>query len=268
MSSRAEREAIASDQSNVYDNWHKMNARFRHVYECPNTVYYQRLFDNLITRDVVGKRALEIGCGAGGYSEKLFSFGAAYVLGTDISRKGIARAKTREIAGKLEYSVVDVSEPIEGVFNVIVGRAVLHHLDYKDVLKRLYQDNLSNNGLMIFWEPLGSNWLIRAYHALGKSLHTPDERPFYRGDLRWLAGNFPDFRFLPVNYLSLPFGIVSSFIFASADNVVLRVSDRADRLLARKAKFLHANFRNAIFVIRKPSYQDVSIRSQPKERDD
>ena len=156
-----------------------------------------------------------------------------------------------EIAGRLEYSVADVSEPIDEVFDLIVGRAVLHHLDYREVLQRLCRYNLSDKGVMMFWEPLGSNLLIRAYGVFGKGVHTPDERPFYRKDLRWLNENFHDFRIMLVNYTSLPLGIVSSFIFKNPDNILLRGADRFDRLLACKAKFLHANFRNAVFIIRK-----------------
>lgn len=251
MNSRTEREIIASDESNVYDNWHKMRGRFQHVFECPNTLYYRQLFDDLIMQDAEGKMVLEIGCGYGGYAERLVFLGAGYVHGVDISTKRISGAKTREIAGKLEFSLADVSESIDGTFDVIVGKAVLHHLDYQAVLKRLYQDNLKNNGLMIFWEPLGSNWLIRGYHALEKSSHTDDERPFYRKDVRWLHENFANFKMIPVNYLSLPLGILSSFLFASPNNAALRASDSIDRFLASKAKSLHADFRNAIFVIRK-----------------
>ena len=252
MSSRSEREIIATDHTDMYDHWHKMNTRFHHVFQCPNTVYYRRVFDELVGKDVVGKRVLEIGCGDGTYAEKMLSFGAAYVHGTDISRKRIAEAKSMEIAGRLEYSVADVSEPTGEVFDLIVGRAVLHHLDYREVLQRLYQYNLNDKGMMIFWEPLGSNLLIKAYGAFGKGLHTPDERPFYRKDLRWLDENFLSFRIIPVNYTSLPLGIVSSFTFRSPDNLLMRGADKFDRLLARKAKFLYANFRNAVFIIRKP----------------
>lgn len=261
MSARTEREIVASDQSNVYDNWHKMRVRLRHVFESPNTFHYRRIFDDLIRQDVRGKKVLEIGCGNGAYSKQLLSLGATYVLGVDVSRKRIAEAQTQEIVGQLEFSVADASEPVDGVFDIIVGHAVLHHLDYKDVLLRLYQHNLNSNGMMLFWEPLGANALLKAYHAFGKSLHTPDERPFYRRDLRWLKQNFSNFKMLPVNYLSLPLGILSSFVFADPDNVMLRAADKVDRFLANNVAFLHANFRNAIFFIRKPSYDRVSFRS-------
>ncbi len=252
VSTRAEREIEASDHSALYDNQHSMRSRLSHVFQSPNTVYYQRLFDTIVAKDVTGKRVLEIGCGGGGYAKKLHAFGAAYVRAVDISTKRVAEAKQFEIPGELEYAVEDVSAPNEEVFDVVVGRAVLHHLDYQDVLLRMYAQNLRPGGMMIFWEPLGSSWMIKAYHALAQGLHSEDERPFERHDLSWLRAHFADFTLMPVNYISLPLGVISSFVFRQPDNALLRTADRVDRALASLAPFLAPNFRNAIFLIRKP----------------
>lgn len=257
MSTRAEREIEASDHSPLYENQHSMRSRLSHVFESPNTRYYERLFDDIAAKHAGGKRALEIGCGTGGYARKLHAFGAAYVRAVDISSKRIAAAKPYEIPGALEYAVEDVAARAEDAaapdpYDLIVGRAVLHHLEYQDLLPRLYAETLTPGGLMLFWEPLGSNWMIKAYHLLAQGLHSEDERPFDRRDLRWLRARFADFTLTPVNYTSLPLGVVSSFVFRRPDNVVLRAADRLDRTLASKAAFLAPKFRNGIFVIRKP----------------
>ncbi|NJL52516.1 MAG: hypothetical protein HC930_10405 [Hydrococcus sp. SU_1_0] len=63
---------------------------------------------------------------------------------------------------------------------MIFGRAILHHLDYQEVLGRLYRDNLNPGGVMIFMEPLGSNLLLRLYWQLAKEAHTPDENLYAR----------------------------------------------------------------------------------------
>jgi SAM-dependent methyltransferase len=256
MSTRAEREIEASDHSSLYDNQHSMRSRLSHVFQSPNTRYYQQVFDDIVARRLAGKRALEIGCGSGGYARKLHAFGAAYVRAVDISPKRIAEAKRDEIPGVLEYAVEDVSagwEKANGPYDVIVGRAVLHHLDYQDILPRLYAETLSPGGLMAFWEPLGSSWMIKAYHRLASGLHSEDERPFYRRDLRWLRSAFADFTLIPVNYTSLPLGVISSFVFRRPDNLLLRAADRLDRALASAAPFLAPDYRNGIFVISKPA---------------
>jgi len=169
-----------------------------------------------------------------------------------IANAFIKDAKVKgEIPGELEYAVLDVSEPIIGVFDVIIGRAILHHLDYQEVLQRLSRDNLNEHGQMVFYEPLGSNWLMRVFQHFSKSAHTEDERPFERQDLTWFNMVFPGFRFIPVNFLSIPLGALSSLLFSQPDNTVLRVADRIDRFIARRVSFLHAYFRYGIFVIRK-----------------
>jgi hypothetical protein len=119
------------------------------------------------------------------------------------------------------------------------------------VLRRLHQDNLAPGGSMIFMEPLGSNLLIRAYSAFARGAHTPDERSFGAGDLRWLRESFPGVEILPVNYLSFPAAVASSLVFRRADNLLLRACDRADTWLARRAAFLAPRFRQAVIVIGK-----------------
>jgi 2-polyprenyl-3-methyl-5-hydroxy-6-metoxy-1,4-benzoquinol methylase len=253
LSSRSQRERTASDDSNMYQQWGKLHHRWLHIFECPNTKWGESQLADLLRHAVQGKRVLEIGCGSGGNARnRIVPLGPDYILAVDISQSFIRNAKEKwEIPGELEYAVLDVSEPITGVFDAIIGRAVLHHLDYQEVLLRLIQDNLTEQGQMIFYEPLGSNWLMRIFQHFSKSAHTEDERPFQRHDLTWFNKAFPGFRLIPVNFLSLPLGALSSLLFKRPDNVILRAADRIDRFLAQRVPFLHAYYRYGIFVIRK-----------------
>ena len=250
INTRSAREQAASDASNVYDNWHKLSKKYSHIFECPNTKRAVEQFDELLRRSISDKRVLEIGCGAGQVAHRLASFGAAYVLAVDISETRIKEAKAQEVPGTLEFAVADLSQPLEGIFDVLVGRAVLHHLDYQEVLVRLSRTNLSEHGMMIFYEPLGSNPLMRLFQWWSRHAHTEDERPFERRDLRWLKKTFPDFTLIPVNFLSLPLGALSSLIFKKPDNWMLRIADRVDRGLAH-VSWLRPYFRYGIFIIRK-----------------
>jgi len=119
------------------------------------------------------------------------------------------------------------------------------------VLERLFARNLAPGGVMAFMEPLGSSLLIRLFHTLVPSAQTADEKPFDRGDLAWMRRTFPRLVILPVNYLSFPLGLLSSLVFARADNVLLRAADVVDVWLGRSAAWLVPHFRQAIFVIRK-----------------
>jgi len=249
VASRAERERQAYDEHQVFERSHAWHVRFRHVFESPNTLAHERLFAERVRGGSAGKRVLEIGCGDGAQARELAAEGAAYVYGIDVSQKFIAQARERAIPGRLEFGLKDAAEPLEGRFELIFGRAILHHLDYEAVLTRLHRDNLAPGGFMIFIEPLGAHPLIRLFHLVARSAHTPDERPFYRRDLRRLRERFPRFEVVPFNFLSFPFGLVSTFLFRQADNSLLRLCDRVDRWLARRLPLLAPSFRQAIFVI-------------------
>jgi len=249
--SRAEREKAAYDEQGVFERSHGWHVRFKHVFESPNTLRQERAFHAIATDGIAGRRVLEIGCGDGAHAAELSAAGADYVLGIDIAETFIARALERAVPGRLEFRSADASQPLDGRFDVVYGRAILHHLDYRIVLQRLYRENLAAGGVMVFMEPLGSSLLIRLFHALVPSAQTPDEKPFDRGDLRWLRRTFPRLEVLPINYLSFPLGLVSSFLFARPDNALLRLADAVDVWLGRSVPPLVPQFRQAIFVIRK-----------------
>src|SRR5947209_14202079 len=121
LTSRSERERAASE-SEVYQQWGKLYHRWRHIFECPNTQWGQLQLASLLKQAVPEKRVLEIGCGSGGNARnRILPFQPASILAVDISQTFISKAKEQwEIPGKLEYAVLDVSKPIEGVFDVIV----------------------------------------------------------------------------------------------------------------------------------------------------
>ena len=155
--------------------------------------------------------------------------------------------------GRLEFRVGDAAAPVEGRFGAIVGRAVLHHIDYRDALPRLVKDNLEPGGSLIFLEPLADNFFIRLFTRIVPKAHTPDERSFTADDLAWFEKTFAEVAYYPFNYTSLPLGIASTHIFRSADNFLMRAADRFDTWLARRSRSLRSHFRQVVIVVRKPS---------------
>lgn len=251
-SSRADRERIAYDSQGVWESSHAWHQRGQHVFESPNTLRYERLFDELTARYAEGKVALDVGCGFGESSKKLLALGARFVRGIDISENAIALASPHTIPDRLEFICADVQAPQVGTYDLIFGRSILHHLDYRPMLTALYERNLSPGGAMVFMEPLGDNLVNVLYRNVVRSAHTPDERSFTRHDLRWFRNTFPSLEIYPVNYCSYPAGILSSFVSRHADNAVLRLCDRIDQWIVAHARFLESRFRQAVIVMRKP----------------
>lgn len=255
---RSRREREAYDEHGVDEAVTAWHGRFPHVFQSPNTRRAEERFNALTRAAVSGRRVLDLGCGKGSSSVRLLDLGAAHVLGIDISEMSIATALARPEAqpylqaGRLELRLGDVTRAIEGSFECVFGRAILHHIDYRTVLPRLYAEHLEPGGTMLFMEPLGENLLIRSYTRLVAAAHTPDERSFMKDDLRWLRSNFPEVEVHPINYLTLPCAILTSYLRLAPDNALLRLCDRADERLAARVPRLRSHFRQTIVVIRKP----------------
>jgi 2-polyprenyl-3-methyl-5-hydroxy-6-metoxy-1,4-benzoquinol methylase len=248
---RAEREQKSYDEDRLWDLSHSWHSRFPHVFDSPNTLRYDRQFDETIRSHALGKRALEIGCADGLIAKRVLDFGAAYVLGIDVSHEFIGRAKRLEVPGRLEFRCADVLQTVEGTYDVIFGRSILHHIDYKEALSNLYRRNLNPGGIMVFMEPLGSNPLIKLYHLVARSAHTPDEKSFDRNELQWFTETFPGTRIHPFNLLSFVTGLGSHILFRTANNPMLRLADTADEWLARHAPRLSPYYRHCLIEINK-----------------
>lgn len=250
---RSAREKEAVDVTvSPYSANERLHDRFHHVRSSPNTLRGFELFYKLIEEKTPGATVLDIGCGAGAESIRALRLGAEMVHGIDISANLIEFA-SKQANDKLHFFEHDVHQPLEQKYDLIFGRAVLHHLNYQEVLLRLYRDNLNPGGRMVFMEPLAQNPLLKLYWAFGSEYHTPDERPFYNKDLAWLRQNFPGFENHPINYTTIGLAIVSSFIFSEPDNPLTRGADRIDTFLAERVPFLRSHFRSGIFCIDKPA---------------
>jgi SAM-dependent methyltransferase len=248
---RARREAAAYDDDHVWERNHAWNLRVSHVLGGPNSVRGEQFAQKLMAEAVAGGgRALDVGCGDGRSSEQVLDLGAGYVLGIDVAPSMIEKATEIEQPGRMEFRLVDAHDPIEGRFDLVFGRSVLHHIDFREFLERTYIDNLAPGGRMAFMEPLAHPMTL-AFHRLVPSAHTPDERPLRPDDLRWMRERFPLARVLPVNLLSFPAGVVSSFAFKRSENALMRAADRADRALERRPRLV-PYFRQGFLLVDKP----------------
>ena len=154
-----------------------------------------------------GIRALEIGCGTGIFTE-IFAGTGAQIIAVDISMELIEKARSRRLPENqvifLEKRFEDCD--VDGPFDAVIGSSVLHHLDIKAALAKIYE-LLKPGGIMSFAEPNMLNpqimlqknipWLKR---RMGDS---PDESAFTRRQLRHLLQNagFVKVTVLPYDWL-------------------------------------------------------------------
>ena len=136
------------------------------------------------------KRALEIGCGTGNFTEK-FARSGAKIVAVDISPDLLEKARAR---GLPESQVRFLAKPFEqcdvdGPFDAVIGSSILHHLDIQPALAKILA-LLKPGGIMCFAEPNLVNPQIMAQknvpwirERLGDS---PDETAFVRWPLRRL----------------------------------------------------------------------------------
>jgi len=233
-SERTGRERLVYDEGGVDDRSRAWHARARHVLEGPNTLRGEAAWSALIHEAVGhGGRVLDVGCGTGNTALRALSCGATYVLGVDISERQLAGAWDKQLPGTLEFRVADVQEPLgEEPFDLVLGRSVLHHIDFRKFLDRVARTNLAPGGRMLWMEPL-AHPLSLAFHRLVPSAHTPDEYPLLPSDLAWIREQFPETKIVPINWLSFPAGVLSSFVFSTADNWLMRAADRGDEAMLR-----------------------------------
>lgn len=135
-----------------------------------------------------GKRALEIGCGTGNFTEK-FARSGAQIVAVDISPDLLKKAQARRLP---ESQVRFLAKPFEqcdvdGPFDAVIGSSILHHLDIQPALAKILV-LLKPGGVMCFAEPNLVNPQILVQknipwirERLGDS---PDERAFVRWPLR------------------------------------------------------------------------------------
>jgi SAM-dependent methyltransferase len=95
---------------------------------------------------------LEIGCGTGLFTEKVFSATKANITSIDISEALLNKAKIKlpQVSFKVE-DAMHMSFP-NSVFDAVFGSSILHHLDMKKSLMETYRV-LKTGGNIVFAEP-------------------------------------------------------------------------------------------------------------------
>jgi len=246
---RSDRERHSYDTHDALQGRPWVHRVFAHIFRGPNAQYGEDLFLRAVADRAQGAHALELGCGNGGFAERLIGETDATVLATDISTRQIEQAQMRTVEGRLTFRELNAEDPVDGHYDLIYGRGVLHHINFRRALERLANDNLNAGGAMVFREPLGANIMGAVYRLTSRDDHTEDERPLSRADIRWLQHTFRGFWLYPYGLASLPLGAISSPLFKDPNNPLTRLGHRLDDGLLRHVSPIRPLFRAAVLVI-------------------
>lgn len=144
--------------------------------------------DECMLKPLAGKRALDVGCGAGLLCEPLARLGAQ-VTGVDAAPELVATAVAHAEASGLaiDYRAVGV-EAVEGAFDLVTSMEVIEHVADKPAFVAALAGTLAPGGLMVLSTPNRTTasrlLLVGAAEAIGivpKGTHhwddfiTPDE---------------------------------------------------------------------------------------------
>jgi ubiquinone/menaquinone biosynthesis C-methylase UbiE len=159
--------------------------------------------------DPAGKDVLDYGCGPGYLAKHLVDSGAESVTGFDVSEGEIEQARERAeqngISDRCRFLVADAhaTDFPDDSFDLIVGTAILHHLELRTALVELRRI-LRPGGSAMFNEPMWHNPILRIGRALTPGARTPDEHPLTVDDWKLCAEIFPEFEHTEREFLTIP----------------------------------------------------------------
>lgn len=98
-------------------------------------------------------KILDLGCGFGTLTQHLLGI-SGEIYGVDISPASIAIAKKKVKSSKVFFKAANAHDLSfkKGFFDLIVGNAVLHHLNVDKALSEIFR-TLKKGGKIIFFEP-------------------------------------------------------------------------------------------------------------------
>lgn len=150
------------------------------------------------------QKILEIGCGDGEFTKRLASL-KNKIIATDLTPAVIKRAKTLLKYKNVKFEV-DNSEKMkfkDNSFDIVCGISILHHTNYRNVIKEMYRV-LKKDGQLFFTEPNLINPIIFAglnIEPLRKRMEfSPNETALIRWNIKKLLKDAGFEKYKVVNY--------------------------------------------------------------------
>lgn len=219
------------EEKEFFDQWAKSREYDVFTSSGYNTII--REFLNLIgNRLSNGCRAIDLGCGTGAFTKRIFQNAEAELYGLDISTKAIQLAASRK--EKIKYLVGDVENLKfeDNFFDVVIYSGVLHHFsDERKCLAEGYRV-LKRGGCIVSYDPSKKNpfmWLYRDQRSLffSKKGKTNNERLLSDNEMKIVL---KDVGFTNVNTHCIS-GVSFKFVESRSGRFLLPIYNLTDRLL-------------------------------------
>ena len=154
------------------------------------------------------KKILEIGCGSGEFTER-WAMKAEHLLAIDVSPELLSLAQRRLSGSRNTAFLCTILEDLNigsDRFDAIIGSSVLHHLDLRRSLPKLFS-LLRHGGMLAFAEPnyLNPQVFLERFcrHLRWFDYVSPDETAFFRPflKLKLVQTGFYPVRIFPFDWL-------------------------------------------------------------------
>jgi len=203
----------------------------------PTYIIFQEMKD--MVRSARGDDILEYGCGEGWTTAELLSLGKNLEsfdissVAIDHAIKMLERLEGSERCTLKKMAAEDLDYSDES-FDIIVGFAILHHLDLNKAIPEMYRV-LKKGGCAFFAEPLGTNPFINIYRKLTPQFRTADEKPLILSDFVNYIGKFKKFdhreRYLTALF---PIGLAYLHVPDAVVNFMNKEFQRLDKRILKR----------------------------------
>lgn len=234
IESRVQREKDAWNKNEIFSSQKSFKQRISGAFENPHTWKMEAQRDETIRDKCKNAAVLDLGCFEGDESKKYLDYGASYVCGIDVSDEAISRAKKSILDERAEFMVADAHNlPFESnSFDLIVGRAILHHLMLKEAYSEIFRI-LKPGGSAMFVEPLRGNPLAKIVRLITPNARTEDELPLDQKDIGLGNELIGKGSHGYSGFISSPVGAAVSLCGGKNDNWLMKLASVGDDMVVK-----------------------------------